>query len=345
MEKTQYNLTGVILLAIFVLFLGWFFLASYVGHGKVLRIQEKTLTAHDDLLAIDGRHNANKAAVGKFGLIFVTADGGKTWQRKPSGTSKTLTGVSFADHRHGFIVGSAGTALASGDGGATWRAQASGTKDQLLGVYAQSPTQVFAVGAFGTLLSSSDGGRSWSRHELKWDNLIERIVKESGYVEPNLNAVYFSSAEIGWVVGEFGLVLHTRDGGRTWLSQRYGSDLPQLYAVQFRDERTGWAIGQAGSLIRTTDGGERWSLVELQTTRDLYDLSVEGDHGIIVGAGAVLVSNDGGSSWKAARSSIQDQWLAGVALKSSEAIAVGEGGTTRLLALDRTGSEKEKQTR
>ncbi|MGH9335109.1 MAG: hypothetical protein ACRD21_15325, partial [Vicinamibacteria bacterium] len=83
----------------------------------------------------------------------------------------------------------------------------------------------------------------------------------------------------------------------------------------------------------------------LQTTRDLYDLSVEGDHGIVVGAGAVLVSNDGGSSWKAARSSIQDQWLAGVALKSSEAIAVGQGGTTRLLALDPTGSEKEKQTR
>src|SRR5207253_5368010 len=61
----------------------------------------------------------------------------------------------------------------------------------ILGVYALSPTQVFVVGAFGTLLSTSDGGRSWRKHDLKWDKLIERIVKEGGYVEPNLNAVYF----------------------------------------------------------------------------------------------------------------------------------------------------------
>jgi photosystem II stability/assembly factor-like uncharacterized protein len=256
-----------------------------------------------------------------------------------------LTAVSFADPRHGFIVGSSGTVLATDDGGATWRARESGTKDQLLGVYALSPTQVFAVGAFGTLLSSSDAGRSWSRHELKWDALIERIVKETGFVEPNLNAVYFSSAETGWVVGEFGLVLYTKDGGRTWLSQRYGSDLPQLYAVQFRDDRSGWALGQAGNLIQTTDGGQRWSSVELDTTRDLYDVSVEGDRGVIVGAGVVLVSHDRGASWKPARSTVEDQWLAGVALKSSEAIAVGQGGTTQLLALDDIGSEEEKQTR
>jgi photosystem II stability/assembly factor-like uncharacterized protein len=345
MEKTQYTLAGTVLLGVFAAFLGWFFWASYAGHGKTLQIQEKMLTAHDDLLAIDGRHNGNKSAVGKFGLIFLTTDGGKTWQRKPRGTSKTLTAVSFADPRHGFIVGSSGTVLATDDGGATWRARESGTKDQLLGVYALSPTQVFAVGAFGTLLSSSDAGRSWSRHELKWDALIERIVKETGYVEPNLNAVYFSSPETGWAVGEFGLVLHTKDGGRTWLSQRYGSDLPQLYAVQFGDERTGWALGQAGNLIQTTDGGQRWSSVDLHTTRDLYDLSVEGNRGVIVGAGVVFVSHDRGATWKPARSTVEDQWLAGVALKSSEAIAVGQGGTTQLLALDDIGSEKEKQTR
>lgn len=334
MDQTKYTLAGAVLLGIFVAFLGWFFWASYAGHGKVLQVQEKMLTAHDDLFAIDGRHNGNKAAVGKFGLIFITRDGGKSWQRSASGTNKTLSAVSFADSQNGFIVGSAGTVLATNDGGATWRAQNSGTQDQLLGVHALSPAQVFAVGSFGTLLSSSDGGRNWNKHELKWDTLIERIVKEGGYVEPNLNAVYFSSSEKGWVVGEFGLVLRTRDGGKTWVSQRYGGDLPQLYAIQFRDDRRGWAIGQAGNLIHTVDGGQRWSSVELQTKRDLYDVSLEGERGVIVGAGVVLVSEDGGSKWKAARSTPEDQWLSGVALKSSEAIAVGRGGRTQLLVLD-----------
>jgi photosystem II stability/assembly factor-like uncharacterized protein len=343
MEGKSRVLTGVFLLVAFIVFLSWYFLASYLGHRESLRIQEKTLTAHDDLLAIDGRHNGNKAAVGKFGLIFLTKDGGKTWQRQPSGTTKMLSAVSFADDEHGFVVGSGGTLLATDDGGATWRPQNSSTKDQLLGVYALRPTQVFAVGAFGTLLSTSDGGRSWSKHELKWDALIERIVKESGYVEPNLNAVYFSSPEIGWVVGEFGLVLNTKDGGQTWTSQRYGSDLPQLYAVKFLDTQRGWATGQAGNLIQTRDGGQHWSAVELETKRDLYDVALEDERGVIVGDRVVFVSHDGGSSWKSMGANPQDQWLSGVALKSSEALAVGQAGTTRLLALDNVASEKGRK--
>jgi photosystem II stability/assembly factor-like uncharacterized protein len=344
MGERKRVLTGVVLLATFVGLLGWYFLASYIGHRQSLQIQEKMLTVHDDLIAIDGPRDGNKVAVGKFGLILLTNDGGKIWQRRPSDTTKTLSAVSFADHEHGFIAGSGGILLATNDGGVTWRAQNSGTKDQLLGVYAQSPLQVFAVGAFGTLLSTTDGGQSWSKHELKWDALIERIVKESGYVEPNLNAVYFSSPEIGWVVGEFGLVLNTKDGGQTWSSQRYGNDLPQLYAIKFLDDRRGWAMGQAGSLIQTIDGGKHWSSVEIETKRDLYDISLEGLRGIIVGDGVALARRDEGSSWRPLSLKSEDQWFSGVVLKSNEAIAVGRGGTAQLLVLDNFASQKRKET-
>jgi len=340
MGERKRVLTGVVLLATFVGLLGWYFLASYIGHRQSLQIQEKMLTVHDDLLAIDGRHEGNKVAVGKFGIILLTKDGGKTWQRRPSGTTETLSAVSFADHEHGFIAGSGGTLLATLDGGVTWQTQNSGTKDQLLGVYALSPTQVFVVGAFGTLLSTSDGGRSWRKHDLKWDKLIERIVKEGGYVEPNLNAVYFSSPEVGWVVGEFGLVLNTKDGGKTWTAQRYGSDLPQLYAVKFLDPLRGWTLGQAGKLIVTRDGGQHWVSAELKTNHDLYDVELDGDRGVIVGDGVIFVSHDGGFNWKPVDLKARDQWLSGVALKSSEAIVVGQAGATQLLALDSVEERK-----
>ena len=345
MEKAQHAVMGYLLLALFVVFLAWYFWSSYRGHSVSLQIQERALTGHDDLFAIDGRHDGNKTAVGKFGLIFFTQNGGKTWQHQPSGTTKALSAVSFADPGHGFIVGSGGAVLASDDGGAAWRAQNSGTKDQLLGVHALSPAQIFAVGAFGTLLSTSDGGRSWSKHELRWDSLIERIIKEGGYLEPNLNAVYFSSPQNGWIVGEFGLVLHTKDGGKSWVSQRYGSDFPQLYAIEFLDDHRGWAMGQAGSLIQTRDGGQRWSSVALETKRDLYDVSLEGERGVIVGDGVVLVSRDGGSSWESRGSNSEEQWLSGVALKSSEAIAVGRAGTIQLLPVDNVTSEKGSEAR
>ena len=84
-------------------------------------------------------------------------------------------------------------------------------------------------------------------------------------------------------VGKFGLVLHTEEGGKSWVSQRYGSEFPQLYAVEFLDDRRGWAIGQAGSFLQTRDGGQHWSSVEIETKRDLYDISLEGERGARVG--------------------------------------------------------------
>jgi photosystem II stability/assembly factor-like uncharacterized protein len=194
------------------------------------------------------------------------------------------------------------------------------------------------VGAFGTVLSTSDGGKNWTRHEIKWDQLIGKIINESGYVEPNLNAIYFSSQMKGWIVGEFGLVLHTEDGGTTWTAQRYGIDLPQLYAVKFVDDQRGWAIGQAGSLIHTTDGGKRWATVETNPKRDLFSISVDGQQLIIVGDGVAFGSDDAGLSWKEIRLNSDDQWLGGVLMKNRTALGVGRGGTIQVLNLEKLGS-------
>jgi len=329
---------GTVLLGAFVALLVWYFAASYLAHRQLPPTSEKMLTPHDDLLAIDGSEGGKNVAVGKWGLILVTNNRGKSWARRPTDTTKALSAISMADDKHAFAVGSGGTVLSTQDGGATWRSQASGSKDQLLGVHALSSTHAYVVGAFGTLLSTTDGGMSWTRHEIKWDQLIGKIINESGYIEPNLNAIYFSSPTKGWIVGEFGLVLHTEDGGRTWTAQRSGSDLPQLYSVKFIDDQRGWASGQAGSLIRTTDGGKRWNTVEIDSKRDLYNVSVDGQRLIIVGDGIAFGSDDTGSSWKEIRLNSEDRWLAGVLVKDRAALAVGPGGTIETLNLDNPGS-------
>jgi len=98
-------------------------------------------------------------------------------------------------------------------------------------------------------------------------------------------------------------------------------------------------------LIRTIDGGKHWSSAEIETQRDLYDASFEDQRGIIVGDGVALASNDGGSNWRPLILNGQQQWFTGVALKSSEAIAVGPGGGIQVLALDKVVSPKESRTR
>jgi Photosynthesis system II assembly factor YCF48 len=37
----------------------------------------------------------------------------------------------------------------------------------------------------------------------------------------NLTDVFFTSDEVGWVTGEHGTILHTKDGGNTWTPQQW----------------------------------------------------------------------------------------------------------------------------
>ncbi len=72
-----------------------------------------------------------------------------------------------------------------------------------------------------------------------------------------LNAVEFTDAANGWIVGNVG-PLHTTDGGATWAA------LPGLSAyvlndLQFTDAQHGWAVGAAGAILHTSDGGVTWA--------------------------------------------------------------------------------------
>lgn len=57
-------------------------------------------------------------AVGDFGTIIRTDDGGATWTLQSSGTTNSLLGVSFVDANTGIAVGDSGTILRTDDGGA-----------------------------------------------------------------------------------------------------------------------------------------------------------------------------------------------------------------------------------
>src|SRR5947209_7732789 len=74
-------------------------------------------------------------AVGDHGCVWHTIDGGKTWERQPTGTTASLRGVQFLTPYLGFVVGrtelphgagSAGVVLSTADGGATWTEVSSG---------------------------------------------------------------------------------------------------------------------------------------------------------------------------------------------------------------------------
>jgi photosystem II stability/assembly factor-like uncharacterized protein len=300
-------------------------------------IQQRTLTPHDELFAIHFSRKGRGWAVGKFGIILHTLDGGKRWVQQNSGTTKPLTSVSFADERHGFAVGGGGTILTTQDAGLSWQRSDSKTKDHLLEVHAPSARSAFAVGGFATVLSTKDSGRTWTEHKLSWQNLIPSVIRQVGGVEPHVNTVYFANANEGWLGGEFGLILYTRDGGQTWIAQRRGSHLPQIVSIKFRDRFHGLAAGQKGTLLRTTDGGRNWRQISVEGQPDLYGVALDDEKAVIVGQGAILTRRGGGSDWAYVESSPQNVWFSGVAITNGTALAVGQSGTIHAIGLNESG--------
>ena len=96
--------------------------------------------------------------VGANGKILTSSDDGKNWTERYSGTSETLSGVTYGNEKGNerFVaVGSYGTIITSLDG-VNWTTVGSGTITWL-GATAQAGKNFIAVGNDGTILTSPDG--------------------------------------------------------------------------------------------------------------------------------------------------------------------------------------------
>jgi photosystem II stability/assembly factor-like uncharacterized protein len=72
-----------------------------------------------------------------------------------------------------------------------------------------------------------------------------------------LKGVQFVTDLVGNAVGlnGTGTVLHSEDGGVTWVPQTSNIQL-QLNGVFFVDVKRGWAVGNSGTIVHTGTGGE-----------------------------------------------------------------------------------------
>ena len=116
-----------------------------------------------------------------------------------------------------------------------------------------------------------------------------------------LYGVSFTDANIGMVVGDWGTILRTTNGGATWTSQPnpMSGVGNVLTSVSFTDANMGTAVGSGGSILRTTDGGASWTSQSSGTTEWLQGVSfTDANTGTAVGSrGIILRTTDGGINW------------------------------------------------
>ena len=150
--------------------------------------------------------------------------------------------------------------------------------------------------------------------------------------------ISFPDAQHGFIVGEFGTLLVTSDGGATWRSARRPPRRRSSACTSPRPTAGGWSGSTGSSCAPTTAaapgtvqhgkpeiaGVEEINFRETLKNPGMYAVQVEGDHGVVVGdIGMVLTSSDGGRTWTRRELPDEDRlvWLRDVSLAPGIAAA------------------------
>jgi photosystem II stability/assembly factor-like uncharacterized protein len=285
--------------------------------------------SHRDRLYDVASSGGSLFVVGHPGRLLRSKDGGATFENlKAPKHQEALFSIAFNAKGEGAIVGRSGFVLVTLDKGETWTAslvQFDEEKPGLFGVDVLPDGSIVAVGEFGAIARSEDHGKSWKRSSYSVDMPAAEGQPEKASAQcPSLGAaeednegaieearltdVHFVDANNGFAVGEFGLVLHTEDGGRTFKRQN-GCTGQTLYGLALIGPSRAVAAGAEGTVVETLDAGATWAVRETGTTEHLFGIYANAKRTIVLGAAGTLLVRSEDGPFKAAKTNVHT-WLA-----------------------------------
>lgn len=165
--------------------------------GGDWRVIEPVTT--ERLMNVDGNDDGLMVAVGAFGSVFASQDGGESWsdaapdwmavvdsEEGITQTGPNLYGVSVDDSGRITIAGEWGLVLRSTDAGSSWRVLHAGdTRNQkddatLFDLQVSDGGRIVAVGQVGRVLYSDDDGARWTSSDAGTVANLLSITRTSG---------------------------------------------------------------------------------------------------------------------------------------------------------------------
>jgi photosystem II stability/assembly factor-like uncharacterized protein len=152
-----------------------------------------------------------------------------------------------------------------------------------------------------------------------------RAAREARLLDASLRAVQFLDKDVGWAVGDEGVILSTIDAGRTWERKPTGLRA-SLRAVCFLNPFVGWVVGReelpegrsVGILLYTRDSGETWKQLLPGALPGLNQVRfVDANTGFVLGDGCeqfptgLFRTKDAGRTWEPVSGPRTASWLAG----------------------------------
>jgi photosystem II stability/assembly factor-like uncharacterized protein len=269
-------------------------------------------------------------AVGGYGTLLTTTNGGLTWQRQKRPTVDLLRDIYFSDAKLGWIVcernfyllktkdEQRSYLLKTIDGGATWARINVVSKDvdaRLVRVIFADKDNGWVFGEEGVLYITNNGGLTWTKKAVPKPYLL-------------LGGTLLDK-DTGWLVGAGRTLLQTTDGGMSWKDHLITIPGDRLNSIYFFNTKYGWAVGSSGTIIHTSNGGRTWKPQTSSTTSDLLDVKFinEKEGWIVGGQGAILHTVDGGEHWSTVPSDTKHLLERACFVNKNYGWAVGFGGT------------------
>lgn len=154
----------------------------------------------------------------------------------------------------------------------------------------------FANEDVGYTVSTLYNGSTFNIHKTE-DGGISWVDQSSGHSATRFKDIFIVSEDTVFMCGNYGIVIHTFDGGETWISDTVSANEDHFFGVSFASE-TGYVCGNSGAIYKTTNLGETWEQVAppfITAIEEIFFLTP--DYGFICGLNFIYYTEDGGNTW------------------------------------------------
>mgnify|MGYP000072133774 FL=1 len=295
----------------------------------------KTLKAPSSLLLDVISAGDRLVAVGERGHIILSDDDGYSWSQANVPVITTLTGIYFVNPTTGWAVGHDAVVLKTEDAGKTWVKQFDGfdankmVLEQAKKVKSQLEDELKKVNVMGNSSRISDVEEELENASYALEDA--EIDFEDRSTKPLLD-LWFKNSQEGFVIGAYGMIFKTIDGGKSWADWSSHVENPDRFHLNsIADTGNGrlMIVGEAGLMLRTKNGGDQWGTMFSPYEGSFFGVTSLNKQGVQFAFGLrgnLARSEDFGATWKLMDTKTEQSLIGATDRLGRVAYVVGNGG-------------------
>ena len=225
-------------------------------------------------------------------LLFVNfnSTAQSIWQQKnPLPPFGNKNDVCFIDDSTGWVVDDGGLIVKTIDGANSWQRQYSYFSGNIYSIFFIDDQTGWIGGT--ELYKTLNGGESWELQYIynHYHNNYSHTIFD----------IFFINEIVGWAGTSDGYILHTVNGGTSWIKQN-DTSLNRIKQIFFVDQNKGWALTHSNEILKTNNSGEDWIIQGIFEDFNFYqDMYF---HNELLGwvtaeKGKIYKTIDGGNLW------------------------------------------------